>query len=378
MTSPDCAPIGDDRSWFPGDGAILAVKVVGGINALTSRKSSLSKHKWSYGLGELNQFQNYLVHEFVDDYQDGVMSRRDMIARVLHITGGVAAAATMLTTLGVRAADANEPMKMVRQGSPTPLSPLSVPEEDPAVRASEITYDSGGVAVTAYEVFPSGDAKPVAGTPVAVPDATPVVEGGLPLILVCHENRGLTDHIRDVARRLAKNGYVAVAPDLVSREGGTATNSAEEVPSILSNADPARHTGDFQAAIAHYGTVEEIDISRIGMIGFCFGGGITWRTATVAPELNAAVPFYGPPPPLEDVPSISAAMLGVYASDPTDFANEGRDELEQALTDAGVTFQINVYPGTQHAFHNDTGPRYNEEQALAAWEDTLAWLGEHV
>jgi len=329
-------------------------------------------------LRELNQFQNYLVHEFVDDYQDGVMSRRDMIARVLHITGGVAAAATMLTTLGVRAADANEPMKLVRQGSPTPLSPLSVPEDDPAVRASEITYDSGGVAVTAYEVFPSGDATPVAGTPVAVSEATPVSGGGLPLILVCHENRGLTDHIRDVARRLAKAGYVAVAPDLVSREGGTAANSSEEVPSILSNADPARHTGDFQAAIAHYGTVGGIDIARVGMIGFCFGGGITWRTATVAPELKAAVPFYGPPPPLEDVPNIGAAVLGVYSEDPGDFANEGLAELEQALTDAGITFQINVYPGTEHAFHNDTGPRYNEEQALVAWDDTLAWLGEYV
>ncbi len=228
-------------------------------------------------------------------------------------------------------------------------------------------------------MFPSGEATPVAAaSPVTVPEATPVGEGGLPLILVCHENRGLTDHIRDVARRLAKAGYVAVAPDLVSREGGTAANSAEEVPSILSNADPTRHTGDFQAAIAHYGTVEGIDISRIGMIGFCFGGGITWRTATVAPELRAAVPFYGPPPPLEDVPNIEGAVLGVYSADPDDFANEGRDELGRALTDAGVTFQIIVYSPTEHAFHNDTGPRYNEEQALAAWEDTLAWLGEYV
>lgn len=329
---------------------------------------------------ELNQFQNYLVHEFVDDYQDGVMSRRDMIARVLHITGGVAAAATMLTTLGVRAADANEPMKLARQGASTPQSPLSVPEDDLAIITSEIRYDSGGVAITAYQVIPSGNATPVAATPVDGPiEATPVADGGgLPLILVCHENRGLTDHIRDVARRLAKAGYVAVAPDLVSREGGTAANSPEEIPSILSNADPARHIGDFQAAIAHYGSVVGVDTSRLGMIGFCFGGGITWRTATVTPELKAAVPFYGPPPPLEDIPNIRAAVLGVYSDDPGDFANEGRDQLEAALTEAGTTFRINVYPGTGHAFHNDTSPRYNEEQALVAWADTLAWLGEYV
>lgn len=331
---------------------------------------------------ELNQFQNYLVHEFVDDYQDGLMSRRDMVARVLHITGGVAAAATMLTSLGVRAADANAPETLLRQESAESRSPLTVSEDDPAVSPSTITYDSGGVAITAYQVFPSGDATPVAeqATPVTdTAEATPVVDGsGLPLILVCHENKGLTDHIKDVARRLAKNGYVAVAPDLVSREGGTAANTGEEIPSILSNADPARHTGDFQAAIAHYQSVDGVDATRVGMIGFCFGGGITWLTTTVTPELKAAVPFYGPPPPLEAVPNIKAAVLGIYSSDSGDFANEGRDELEQALTGAGITHQFNVYPNTQHAFNNDRGPRWNPEQSFAAWNDTLAWLATYV
>lgn len=326
----------------------------------------------------LNQFQRYLVHEFVDDYNDGVMTRRDMVARVLHITGGVAAAATMLTTLGVRAADAMQPVKLLRQGSTEPQSPNSVPEDDPDVVGTEITYPSAtqGVTITAYEARPSGG---IAATPESTPEMTASpVTGALPLVLVCHENRGLTDHIRDVARRLAKNGYVAVAPDLVSHNGGTAANSADEIPSLLSEAEPSRHVGDFQAAIEHYTANGGIDPERIGMIGFCFGGGITWRSATQIAELKAAVPFYGPPPPLDSVPDINAAVLGVYSSDPGDFANEGRDELEQALTDANVTFQINVYPDTEHAFHNDTGPRYNEEQAIAAWEDTLAWLGEHV
>ncbi len=171
---------------------------------------------------------------------------------------------------------------------------------------------------------------------------------------------------------------MAVAVDLLSREGGTSANVADEIPAILSEADPSRHVGDFQAAIAHYQTDGTVDSERIGMVGFCFGGGITWRTATQTPELKAAVPFYGPPPPLEDVPNITAAVLGVYAEDPDDFANEGRNELEQALSEAGITFEIRVYPGTMHAFHNDTGPRDNQEQALAAWNDTLAWLGEHV
>ena len=102
------------------------------------------------------------------------------------------------------------------------------------------------------------------------------------------------------------------------------------------------------------------------------------RTATQAPELAAAAPYYGPPPPLEDVPNIQAAVLGVYSDDPDDFANEGLEELTAALEEAGVTFQINVYPDTQHAFHNDTGPRHNPEQAHAAWQDTLAWFAQHI
>jgi len=327
---------------------------------------------------ELNQFQRYLVHEFVDDYHDGMMSRRDMMARVLKITGSAAAAATTLTALGVKAADAIAPERSLLQGQPEPQSPLSVPEDDPAVSASEIEFQGEGAMIRAYEARPAaGNASPVAGTPEDA--ASPVAsDNGLPLVLVCHENRGLQEHIRDVARRLAKEGYVAAAVDLLSREGGTAANQPDNIPAILSESDPGRHVADFQAMIAHYATDDTVDSDRIGMIGFCFGGGITWRTATQTPELNAAVPFYGPPPPLEDVPDITAAVLGIYASDTGDFANEGRDELEQALSEAGITFEIKVYPGTMHAFHNDTSPRYNEEQALVAWNDTLAWLGEYV
>ncbi len=199
------------------------------------------------------------------------------------------------------------------------------------------------------------------------------------LILVCHENRGLTDHIKDVTRRLAKAGYVGCAVDLVSPEGGTAAVAdPSEVPAILTGGDINRHVVAFQDAIEYYATADDPAAERVGMIGFCFGGGITLRTATQEPRLLAAVPFYGPPPPLEDVPNITAAVLGIYSDDPSDFANEGLDELTAALEAAGVTHQINVYPGTEHAFNNDTGPRYNEEQALAAWADTLNWLAEHT
>jgi carboxymethylenebutenolidase len=312
---------------------------------------------------ELSQFENYLVHEFVEDYVDGIMSRRDMISRVLHITGGVATTATVLTRLGVKSASAQE-------GTPTPAptpsgprSAESVAEDDSRITAADVTFPAlDGVEITAYQAMPSSG------------------DGPFPVVLICHENRGLTEHIRDVARRWAAQGYLAAALDLLSREGGTASIAdPAEIPALLT-ADTAmpRHVDDFKAAAAYYATQPDADASRMGMTGFCFGGGITWRCATQMPELDAAAPYYGPPPPLEDVPNIRAAVLGVYSDDPDDFANEGLEELIAALEAAGITFQINIYPDTQHAFHNDTGQRWNEEQALAAWNDTIAWFEQYV
>ncbi len=322
-------------------------------------------------LSPLNDMQRYLVHEFVEDYQDGLLSRRDLVAKLSYVAGGAAAAAAILTRFGVPAAAG------AQEATPSPApaepqSPLSVPEGDPSVTTAEITFPSGGVSYTAYEARPSGDATPAAdsGTPVATAPA---------LVLICHENRGLTTHIRDVARRFAKVGYVACALDLLSPEGGTgAITDPSAIPGILTGGDLSRHVTAFQSAIDFYETAADPAAGRVAMIGFCFGGGITWRTATQEPRLRAATPFYGPLPPLDAVPNIQAAVLGVYSDDPGDFANEGRDALEQALQQAGGTFEIKVYPGTQHAFHNDTGQRYNEEQALAAWNDTLAWFQTHV
>lgn len=312
---------------------------------------------------ELTQFENYLVHEFVDDYVDGIMSRRDMMRRVLHITGGVATTATILTKLGVRPAsaqDATPPPSLTPAG---PQSPISVAEDDPRVTGGDITFPGGdSVEITAYQALPAEH------------------DGPLPVVLICHENRGLTPHIRDVARRWAVEGYLAAAVDLLSREGGSA-NIADpaEIPALLTQqADAQRHVDDFKAAAAYYRGVAEADTSRLAMTGFCFGGGITWRCATQMPELKGAAPYYGPPPPLDAVPNITAAVIGIYSDDPDDFANNGRDELIAALEAAGVTFEIKVYPGTQHAFNNDTGPRYNAEQSLAAWGDVTAWFERYV
>ena len=312
---------------------------------------------------ELSQFETYLVHEFVEDYVDGLMSRRAMMRRVLHITGGVAATATILTQLGVKSASAQEGTPPPRPTPSGPRSTVSVPADDPRITAADVTFPGGdGAEIMAYQAMPSEG------------------EGPFPVVLICHENRGLTEHIRDVARRWAAQGYLASAVDLLSREGGTAAIAdPAQIPALLTQeAEPQRHVDDFKAAAAYYATQEDADASRLGMTGFCFGGGITWRAATQMPELKGAAPYYGPPPPLDAVPDIRAAVFAVYSDDPDDFANEGREELIAALEAAGVTFQVEVYPDTQHAFHNDTGPRWNEEQALAAWNDTVAWFETYV
>jgi carboxymethylenebutenolidase len=135
--------------------------------------------------------------------------------------------------------------------------------------------------------------------------------------------------------------------------------------------------GDFLAAAEYLQTLDYVDGERLGMIGFCFGGGITWRVATALPTLKAAAPFYGPAPELDQVPNIKAAVLGVYAEQ-DERINGGIEPLQAALEAAGTTHQINIYPGVNHAFHNDTGQRYNEEQATQAWNDALAWFAEHV
>jgi carboxymethylenebutenolidase len=322
----------------------------------------------------LGPFDQYLIHEFVDDYLDGLMSRRDMIRRVIYITGGVASAATALTAMGItpmtRAAMAQE---TTPTASEEPQSPLSVPADDSRVAGSDILIPAqDGNEIMAYQALPVAG-----GTPEAM--GTPTAAGGLALVLICHENRGLTEHIRDVTRRWAVEGYAAVALDLLSREGGTDSFAdTAEIQGVLSEVDPSRHVGDFLDARTYYETAEGVDAGRVGMTGYCIGGGITWLVATQMAELDAAAPYYGPPPPLDQVPNIQAAMLGIYSDDPDDFANNGRDELAQAMTEAGVTFQINVYPNTQHAFHNDTGQRYNEEASLQAWADTVAWFAEHV
>jgi carboxymethylenebutenolidase len=305
----------------------------------------------------MNGLQDYMVREYVWDYREGRLSRRNLIRRVLLITGSVSATASLLVGLGLPEVAAAAPLAQA-------TSPLSVPADAPTIIGQDVSFAGNGARLLAYQ------ARPKSAT------------GPLPLVLVCHQNRGLNEHIRDVVRRYAQAGYMASGLDLLSRQGGTATvTDPNQFAALLTgpDVDPSQFVGDFQAAVDYYQSQPQlVQADRIGMNGFCFGGGVVWRSVEAISDLTAAVPFYGAAPPLDQVPNINAAVLGVYSSDPNDFANAGRDQLEQALTDAGVTHQMNVYPDTHHAFNDDTGPAYNQVQALAAWKDTLAWFGMYL
>jgi len=314
----------------------------------------------------MNQSQEYFVREFVEDYRVGHMSRRDMMRRVLYITGGVASAAALLASLGVPtvAMAQTTPAPTPAPTAPAAASPISVPADDPSVATQWISFTNpdDGATIMAYEARPSDTSS------------TP-----LPVMLVVMRNQGVEPHIQDVTRRWAKQGYIAAAVDLLSRQGGTnGIADKAQIPALLSKEDPNQQVSDFQAAASYYATQNDADASRLGMNGFCFGGGIVWRSAEAIPTLKAAVPFYGAPPPLDQVPNIQAAVLGVYSADPNDFANNNRDGLDAALSDAGITHQMNVYPGTHHDFYNDTGQAYNEQQALAAWNDAINWMQQYV
>ncbi len=328
------------------------------------------------------KFERYLIEEFYDDWREGEISRRTFIRKVAFVTGSMAATATAMVALGCSADElpnANDPMPSpttpaaaetrTATASPTAAatlipvpnakSKISVPEGDPAVVASDVKFASGNSEGGGYLVKPARSSS------------------GMKAILICHENRGLTPHIKDVARRFAKEGYVALAVDLLAREGGTASRDPDQVPSLLTGAGPDRHVSDFAAALRHVRTVDGVDGTRVGMTGYCFGGGISWAAATQIPELKAVVPYYGPAPDLASVKNIKAAVHGMYGESDTRI-NSGIEPLRGALAAAGIVHQITIYPGVGHAFHNDTSGAYNEAQAMKAWADTLAWFAKYV
>lgn len=279
--------------------------------------------------------------ELYDYYAHGQINRREFLDRAALLTLG-GTALSLLTAL-----------------SPNYALAEQVSFTDPAIVAEYVMYPSpnGNGQVRGYLVRPAK------------------AEGKLPAVVVVHENRGLNPYIEDVARRLAKAGFIALAPDGLTSVGGYPGND-EQGLALQQKVDPTRLMNDFFAAV-EWLMHHDASTGKVGITGFCYGGGVANAAAMAYPELGAAVSFYGRQPGADEVSRIQAPLMLHYAGLDTRI-NEGWPAFEQALKANGKVYEAHVYPGVNHGFHNDSTPRYDEAAATLAWDRTLAWFGKYL
>lgn len=271
-----------------------------------------------------------------DEYTHKPLKRDDFLKRLTKITGSTAAAMAVLPLLEVNYAHAE-----------------TIQQEDDRLTIERITYAGDGCEMKAYL-------------------AKPKKKGKYPAVMVIHENRGLNPHIEDVTRRMALEGFIAIAPDALSPLGGTPAD-ADQARDLFQKLDTVKNLNNFIKGFGYLKTRKD-SIEKSGAIGFCWGGGMVNQLAVNVPELKAAVPYYGRQAEAADVPKIKAALLLQYAGQ-DERINAGIPAYEEALKKAGTRYQIYIYEGAQHAFNNDTAPtRYNETVAKLAWGRTIDFL----
>lgn len=282
------------------------------------------------------------VLKLFDLYVHGDIDRRNFLERAGKFTIGGLTAAGLLEALQPRFAEA----EVVKQ-------------DDPRIEGKTVEFPSpdGYGAVSGYLVRPAH------------------ANGKLPTVLVVHENRGLNPHIRDIARRLALDNFIAFAPDALTPLGGY-PGDEDKARELFPKLDQAKTRNDFLAAQRALETLPEGN-GKVGVVGFCYGGGIANFLATKVPTLSAAVPFYGAQPPAEEVAKIKAPLLIHYAGI-DDRINAGWPAYEAALKTAKVNYEAYVYPGVQHGFNNDTTPRYDEAAAKLAWTRTIDFFNARL
>jgi carboxymethylenebutenolidase len=312
--------------------------------------------------------KDYIVQEVAIDCEAGLLSRREALRR-LGLLGVTAAAATaLLAACGDGGDDGSSSSPAASSAGATPSSGAPAGES-----SSTPTSSSGDAPATAEgeEIRFSGPS----GELIGVVAETDTPRGA---VLVIHENRGLTPHIRSIPPRLAADGYTALAVDLLSEEGGTASLPTEgDATGALGNAPIERMIADLRAGLDELG--RRAPDAKLATIGFCFGGGMTWQLlAAGEPRLAAAVPFYGPFPTGANLAgSPNAAVLGIYAG-LDDRVNGTKDAAEAALAAAALTHELRVFDGVDHAFFNDTGSRYDAGAAAQAYQAMLDWFGQHL
>ncbi|MGD2085825.1 MAG: dienelactone hydrolase family protein [Candidatus Aminicenantes bacterium] len=280
------------------------------------------------------------IIDLYDEYTTNRLDRRGFLKKLIKLAGSTAAAVTLLPLLEKDYARAQV-----------------IPKDDPRLHAEYIKYPGETGEVRAYLARPKGDTK-------------------LPGVIVIHENRGLQPHIEDVNRRVALEGYLAIAPDALSPLGGTPAD-VDEARSLMRKLDYPSTVKNFVAAVKYLKTHPQAT-GKVGCMGFCWGGAMTNQVAVNSPDLAAAAPFYGRQPKAEDVPKIKASLLCHYGGLDKRI-NEGIEAFEAALKAASIEYKIFIYEGAQHAFFNDTSAqRYHKEAAQLAWKRTIAFFKEKL
>jgi len=276
-----------------------------------------------------------------DDYTHERVGRRAFMDRLAVMAGGTAAASALLPMLKNNYAKA-----------------AIVAPDDARVITEEVSFPGADGEVTGYLARPA--------------DAG----GALPAVVVIHENRGLNPHTEDVARRVALEGFVALAPDFLSPLGGTPENE-DEAREMIGQLDSEQTTQNALAAVDFLAS-HEASTGKVGVVGFCWGGALANQVAVHSPDVAAVVPYYGRQPSAEEAAKIEAPILLQYAG-LDDRINAGIADYEQALEAANVDYTIHIYEGANHAFNNDTGEaRYDQEAAELAWSRTIDFFKQHL
>ena len=283
---------------------------------------------------------NQKTNDLYDQYTKGALDRREFLQQLTILAGSFAAANALLVSLENKHAEAE-----------------MVPKDDPRLNMEYTNYPGATGEVRAGLARPKGDAK-------------------LPGVIVVHQNKGLEPHIEDVNRRMALEGFLAMAPDALSPLGGT-PDDLDKAKSLMRHLDKQSTIKNYTAAVKYLKTHPK-STGKVGVIGFCWGGGIANQMAVNSPDLGAAVPYYGNQPASEDVPKIKASLLLHYAGNDQRI-NKGIPAFEAALKAASVDYKIYMYEGTKHAFNDDTrADRYNKEAAQLAWQRTISFLKEKL
>jgi carboxymethylenebutenolidase len=275
-----------------------------------------------------------------DEYTHKPLKREEFISRLTRLTGSTAAALAVLPLLEVNYAKA-----------------ATITDQDDRLLTETVTYPGDGSDMKAYVARPKAD-------------------GSYPAVVVIHENRGLNPHIEDIARRVALAGYVALAPDALSPQGGTPAD-ADKARDMFQKLEAPKNLNNFLKAFEYVKSRKDCN-GKTGTVGFCWGGRMVNLMAVNNSDLKAAVAYYGSQPDAADVPKIKAAVQLHYGG-LDERINAGIPAYEEALKKANVSYELYTYEGAQHAFNNDTAPtRYNEAAAKLAWERTLAFFKKHL